>query len=284
MESQTLAFFVRNILPQVKFSPLVFLDADNYPRGLDVLMNRGRDCSEYHAIIFVGSGHNSSSVAKLSTYSWCSVVRAQKPVKDAADHCMSLVAVLANEIVSCDVPFHLMSLDRFIEELVENLAELQPNRKIVHHTPDTFGLLATSTILSMNNSTKEVIWYTPNAGRSINKYAEEGMSPPSMDKTSAIHTMGNPHIHEETFDSRFLLYVNILNLEFVATNQLTPLLSLVGLRITRYGMSKERGGLKPFTAEAIRLGLITKHGTEGGVYIVILPDKIHEYLRLSSTK
>lgn len=273
--SQSLASFIRNTLPKLKFVPLIFLDADNYSRGVESLIARGPNCSEYHAILFIGKLNNSSYVTKLSTYTWCSIVRAQCSVKDAADHCISSVAILANELISCDVPFHLMSLDRFIEELIANLTELQPNRKIIWHTPDTFGLLAYSTVLTIDNLTKKITWY-------ISETSRIAASP---NKETSIITTDDPvtGTHTPQFELQFLLYVNILNKEYVAKGQIKPLLSAVGALIKKHGIPMERSGLKPFTAEAIRLGLIMRHGELGTSYIELFPNRIRDYLGLMSS-
>lgn len=96
--------------------------------------------------------------------------------------------------------------------------------------------------------------------------------------------LSHPHSFQTTsqsppdFHQRFSLFLQILSEEFVRTGQLNPFLSLVGVRVRNRGLAMERGGLRPLTDEALRLGLIARHGELGTASIQIYPDRLQSFL------
>ena len=256
-----------------RYSPpfLLLIDFDNYAAGLNTLLERmPRENFSTLVVAFGAIAAWNAAIAVCKQFKWFRFIRSNLSVKDAADHCITLAACMANEIISLQTTFYILSLDRFVEELASQLVSLQPERKVVLLTPGSFrevvDILASTSSYPSNTSS-----YPSNTS----SYPSKSPDPSSQ---IIIHPFSNKR-ESTSFIHKFNLYAELLQTEFVAKGKLNPLLSIVGTIMKDSGLSMDRGGLKVFIKESIDRGIVKQFGELGNTSINILPDILNSYLQ-----
>ena len=274
IKQSTMSTLRSSLIKQSRQSPkfVLFLDYDNYGVALKTLLTHMPNKNFITFVIAVAArGAHSKIIDSAQQCMWFHMVHASVQVKDAADHCLTFSAVLANEILSVHTVFYMLSLDRFVEELASQLVDVQPDRKVVILTPNSFrDIVSDLSGTSPYPYTNDLVSSLLSSEVSIEDTA--GYSQRSI----PVNVL-SPFSH--SFQQRFRLYAELLQSEFVSPGKLKPLLSLVGSVMKQKGIGMERGGLKSLTNEAVLRGVVIRVGELSLASIYIFPDRLQAFLQ-----